>query len=63
MTKETDIPSVLIDEHQVRSRVAEMGAKISEDYSQKDLALIAMLKGSFVFAADLIRSEARRRSQ
>jgi hypoxanthine phosphoribosyltransferase len=33
-----------------------MGAKISQDYSQKDLALIAMLKGSFIFAADLIRS-------
>ena len=33
-----------------------MAAKISEDYAQKDLALIAMLKGSFIFAADLIRS-------
>jgi len=56
MAKETDIPKVLIDEQQVRIRVAEMGAKISEDYAQKDLALIAMLKGSFIFAADLIRS-------
>jgi len=56
MGKETDIPRVLLDEHQVRGRIAEMGAKISQDYSQKDLALIAMLKGSFVFAADLIRS-------
>jgi len=56
MAKETDIPRTLFDEHQVRQRVAELGAKISDDYRKKDLALIAMLKGSFIFAADLMRS-------
>src|SRR5262249_52132610 len=56
MAKETDIPRTLLDEHQVRHRVAELGAKISDDYRKKDLALIAMLKGSFIFAADLMRS-------
>lgn len=37
-------------------RIAELGAEISQNYHQKDLAIIAILKGSFVFAADLLRA-------
>ncbi len=45
----------LIDAETIAARVAEMGAEISKDYEGKDIVFITVLKGSFVFAADLIR--------
>jgi len=48
--------SVLISETQIQQRVAEMGMKISEDYSGQSLTVVGVLKGSFIFIADLIRS-------
>jgi len=50
-----DIAQVLITEEQLRQRVAELGAAISQDYRGKELLLIAVLKGSVVFLADLMR--------
>lgn len=47
---------VLIDEATLAKRIAELGRQISEDYRDKDLALVAVLKGSFMFLADLSRS-------
>ncbi|NPA91100.1 MAG: hypoxanthine phosphoribosyltransferase [Chloroflexi bacterium] len=44
-----------ITEEQIQQRVAELGAQISEDYRGKDLLLVAILKGSVVFLADLMR--------
>lgn len=44
-----------IDAPTIAARVAEMGAEISKDYEGKDVIFITVLKGSFVFAADLIR--------
>ncbi|HMJ11976.1 MAG TPA: hypoxanthine phosphoribosyltransferase [Polyangiaceae bacterium] len=41
---------------QIRSRVAELGAQISRDYAERSLVLVALLKGSFMFAADLARA-------
>jgi hypoxanthine phosphoribosyltransferase len=46
---------VLIDADQIRKRVEELGRKISEDYSKKPLVLLVVLKGSFLFCADLVR--------
>ncbi len=40
---------------QIRSRVAELGRQITEDYAGKDLVLIGVLKGCCVFLSDLIR--------
>jgi len=40
---------------QIRSRVVELGRKITDDYQDKDLVLIGVLKGSCVFMADLMR--------
>ncbi|HJZ85089.1 MAG TPA: hypoxanthine phosphoribosyltransferase [Polyangia bacterium] len=40
----------------IRARVAEMGAKITRDYAGGDLLLVGVLKGSFVFMADLCRA-------
>ena len=51
-----DIKSVLYSEEMLRQTVAELGAKISEDYRGKKLLLVSVLKGSVVFMADLMRA-------
>ena len=51
-----DIERVLIDETQLRKRIAELGAEISKDYQGKQLVLISILKGGIVFLADLMRA-------
>ena len=48
--------SVLISELEIQRRVAEMGKQISDDYKGQSLTVIGVLKGSFIFIADLIRS-------
>ena len=45
----------VIPEEKIRSRIQEIGQKISRDYAGKDLVLIGILKGSFIFLADLTR--------
>lgn len=49
-------PSVLFSQQRIASRIAELGKQISEDYAGKDLILVPILKGSFVFASDLARA-------
>ena len=51
-----DIESILYDSDCIRDRVFQMGARIARDYRDKDLLLVGVLKGSFVFLADLARS-------
>jgi hypoxanthine phosphoribosyltransferase len=41
---------------EIAARVAVLGAQITSDYAGKSLVVLAVLKGSFVFAADLVRS-------
>ncbi len=45
----------LISEEKLQARVAEMGAQITADYQGKDLVLLGVLKGCFLFMADLCR--------
>ena len=45
-----------ISKEQISSRIAEVGAMINKDYEGKQVLLIAILNGSFVFAADLFRT-------
>lgn len=52
---ENDIERVLLTEEQLRQRVKELGAQISADYVGRDPVLISVLRGSFVFMADLAR--------
>ena len=52
---EQDISRVLISSGQLQAKVAEMGQAISEDYQGKDLLLVCVLKGGFMFLADLMR--------
>ncbi len=47
---------VLIAEDRLRERIAEMGAAITRDYQGKPLKLVGVLKGSFMFMADLARA-------
>lgn len=46
----------LLSSEQIAARVGELGAQITRDYKGRDLVLITVLKGSFVFAADLSRA-------
>ena len=48
--------SVLISDAEIQRRVSEMGSRISEDYRGGSLTVIGILKGSFIFIADLIRT-------
>ncbi|WP_242395569.1 hypoxanthine phosphoribosyltransferase [Anaeromyxobacter oryzisoli] len=47
---------VLIGEADLSARVAQLGAEITRDYAGKPLVVIGVLKGSFVFLADLVRA-------
>jgi len=47
---------VLISKSKVQKRVVELARKISRDYKGKDLVLIGILKGAFVFLSDLARN-------
>jgi len=46
---------VLIPADKIQARIAEMGAEINRDYEGRSLVLIGVLKGSFMFMADLVR--------
>ncbi len=48
-------PRVLIPEVKIRTRVRELAQQINHDYKGKELVVICVLKGSFIFFADLIR--------
>ncbi len=52
---EKDIESVLLTEEEIRKKVSEMVQRIDSDYRGKELVMIAVLKGSVVFLADLVR--------
>ena len=51
------VPEVLIGEEEIRAKVAELAERISADYGGvDDLILVGILKGSFIFLADLARA-------
>ena len=54
---EQDIERILITKEELEEKVAELGRKISEDYAdaKEDIVFIGVLKGCFVFMADLMR--------
>src|SRR5258706_7814339 len=56
MTKEIELGRVLISQQQLQERIFELGLEISQSYEQRDLAIVAILNGSFIFAADLLRA-------
>ncbi len=46
----------MLSAEQIAARVRELGAEITRDYADRPLVLVCVLKGSFVFAADLARA-------
>ena len=46
---------VLFSEEDIATRVAELGRQITADHQGKELVVVSVLKGSFVFVADLVR--------
>lgn len=51
-----DVLKTLLSEEELKAKVAELGAKITEDYRGKDLLIVTVLKGAVVFLADLMRT-------
>ncbi|MBB6217068.1 hypoxanthine phosphoribosyltransferase [Anaerosolibacter carboniphilus] len=47
---------VLFTQEDIRQRVMEMGKQIAEDYAGKKILVVSLLKGSFIFTADLVRA-------
>ncbi len=48
-------PAVLLTKEQIASRVRELAEQISAEYAGRELLAIGILKGSWVFLADLVR--------
>jgi hypoxanthine phosphoribosyltransferase len=48
--------STLLSAEEIAARVRELGAQITRDYQDRRLVLVCVLKGSFIFTADLCRS-------
>jgi hypoxanthine phosphoribosyltransferase len=46
---------ILFPKDAIQKRVGELAARISEDYAGRELIIIGVLKGAFIFMADLIR--------
>lgn len=47
---------VLLSEEKISKKVKELGGIISKDYENEEIVVISLLRGSFVFAADLVRA-------
>jgi hypoxanthine phosphoribosyltransferase len=46
----------LLSKDTIAARVSELGARIASDYAGEPIVVIAVLKGSFIFVADLVRA-------
>ena len=53
---EKDVAEILIDERALQAKVAELGARVSADYADRQVTLVSVLKGALPFMADLMRS-------
>ena len=50
-----DMERILLTEAELKERVAELGRQISEDFAGKEPIFVGVLKGCFIFMADLLR--------
>lgn len=51
-----DIAKIYITEEELKAKVIELGHEIEKDYEDKKLIVVCILRGSFVFFADLVRN-------
>lgn len=56
LTMQSNEKELILDVKTIQTRVLEMGREISEDYQGEELLVIGVLKGAFIFMADLIRT-------
>ena len=47
--------NILIDEHTIKSQIEKVANDITKDYKNKNLYVLSLLRGSFIFTADLVR--------
>jgi len=52
---QSDLERILFEEPTIQGRLDKIAAQISNDYRDRDLTVIAILNGSWVFMADLLR--------
>lgn len=52
----TDIQEILFTEEEIQLKVKELGKQISLDYAERNLLVICVLKGAFIFMADLVKA-------
>ena len=50
-----DVKEILLNEEQIASRVAELGAQISADYNGEEVIAVCALNGAMPFTCDLVR--------
>lgn len=50
------IGETLLTAQQIQDRISELGAEIARDYADREPILVAVLKGAFIFMADLVRA-------
>ncbi|MEK3705623.1 MAG: hypoxanthine phosphoribosyltransferase [Paenibacillus sp.] len=53
---QNDIQEVLISEEEIQSKVKELGATLSAEYADRNPLVICVLKGAFIFMADLVKN-------
>jgi len=51
-----DIQEVLISEEEIQNKIKELGAELSKRYEGKNPLVICVLKGAFIFMADLVKT-------
>jgi hypoxanthine phosphoribosyltransferase len=54
--RDPQIGEILVQPDDLKRKVREIGQQISADYADRDLLLVCVLKGAFVFMSDLSRS-------
>jgi hypoxanthine phosphoribosyltransferase len=55
VTLDSAIEEIIVSADEISRRVAELGRQISDDYQDKNPLMVCVLRGAFVFLADIIR--------
>ncbi len=50
------IGETILSSEQIQARIAELGAEIARDYRDRNPIMVSVLKGAFIFVADLVRA-------
>lgn len=55
MDIEKKVWEILLTEREINEKLEHLGKQISEEYEDKNLLVVSLLKGSFIFTADIVR--------